>query len=105
MYNILTIEDCVELHETLLQAEEDRKVEALRTSKTSNDPADTSVLDGSEKVEEAVPHSFSDDPGSNNSGYYELQVDLCIINLSRNILSHFFTKVNFPRHEFNFGAA
>lgn len=42
----------------------------------------TSGSISSGKMEKSVPFSFSDDPGSNNSGYYELQVNLYKISLS-----------------------
>lgn len=64
------------LYSIVLQEEEDRKVETLRISKTSDEITVTSDPDKSEKIEKAVPFSFIDDPGSNNSGYYELQVNL-----------------------------
>ncbi|VDK80186.1 unnamed protein product [Litomosoides sigmodontis] len=75
LYDMCTLE----LQQKLLPArdafkeEEDRKVETLRASKTSDDIRVTEGLDESEKLEKSVPFSFTDDPGSNNSGYYELQ--------------------------------
>ncbi|KAL3991167.1 Ubiquitin carboxyl-terminal hydrolase family protein [Acanthocheilonema viteae] len=72
LYDMCTLE----LQQKLLPArdafkeEEDKKVEILRASKTSDV---TPGPDESGKIEKAVPFSFSDDPGSNNSGYYELQ--------------------------------
>ncbi|VDP26148.1 unnamed protein product, partial [Onchocerca flexuosa] len=68
-----------ELQQKLLPArdafkeEEDRKVETMRASKTSDEIAVTSEPSKSEKIKKAAPFSFSNDPGSNNSGYYELQ--------------------------------
>ncbi|VDM93945.1 unnamed protein product [Onchocerca ochengi] len=68
-----------ELQQELLPArdafkeEEDRKVEAMRSSKTSDGIAVTSEPSMTEKIKKAAPFSFSNDPGSNNSGYYELQ--------------------------------
>ncbi|CAG9536187.1 unnamed protein product [Cercopithifilaria johnstoni] len=75
LYDMCTFE----LQQKLLPArdafkeEEDKKVEILRTSKTSDEITLTSDRDKSGKMEKDVPFSFSDDPGSNNSGYYELQ--------------------------------
>ncbi|KAM3727487.1 Ubiquitin carboxyl-terminal hydrolase [Dirofilaria immitis] len=68
-----------ELQQELLPArgafkeEEDKKIEIMRASKTSDGIAVTTESDKSEKIKKAVPFSFNDDPGSNNSGYYELQ--------------------------------
>uniref|UniRef100_A0A915PLU6 Ubiquitin carboxyl-terminal hydrolase n=1 Tax=Setaria digitata TaxID=48799 RepID=A0A915PLU6_9BILA len=53
--------------------EEDRKVEKLRESKTADRIAITSESDKNEQSSGAVSFSFENDPGSNNSGYYELQ--------------------------------
>ncbi|VIO99689.1 Ubiquitin carboxyl-terminal hydrolase family protein [Brugia malayi] len=68
-----------ELQQELLPArdafkeEEDKKVEKLRATKTSDEITHPSRPDEDEKIEKAFPFSFSNDPGSNNSGYYELQ--------------------------------
>ncbi|MFH4983791.1 hypothetical protein AB6A40_010500 [Gnathostoma spinigerum] len=55
--------------------DEDKKVEQLRMSKTSEQGTAPVSSDSTEKKEEkkALPFSFEDDPGSNNSGFYELQ--------------------------------
>ncbi|VDM95681.1 unnamed protein product [Thelazia callipaeda] len=68
-----------ELQQKLLPArdafkeEEDKNIEVLRASKTLDGATGISESSKNEENKEIVPYSFSDDPGSNNSGYYELQ--------------------------------
>lgn len=57
-----------------VQAEEDAKIERLRQKKMEGRDAD---VDDEKDGGVALPFSFEDDPGSNNSGFYQLQVNIC----------------------------
>ncbi|KAK0409933.1 hypothetical protein QR680_004845 [Steinernema hermaphroditum] len=53
---------------------EDKKVEQLRLSKLNADSGAAEAMETDESKErEIIPSSFSDDEGSNNSGFYELK--------------------------------
>uniref|UniRef100_F1KYA2 Ubiquitin carboxyl-terminal hydrolase n=1 Tax=Ascaris suum TaxID=6253 RepID=F1KYA2_ASCSU len=75
MYDMCT----PELQEKLMpmreafKADEDKKLEQLRLSKAHEAPPEDGKIASKEEENKVVPFSFEDDPGSNNSGFYELQ--------------------------------
>ena len=56
-------------HRDAVKAEEDAKIERLRKKKLEGKEGAEAADDG-----EPLPFSFPDDIGSNNSGFYQLQV-------------------------------
>uniref|UniRef100_A0A914RDW6 ubiquitinyl hydrolase 1 n=1 Tax=Parascaris equorum TaxID=6256 RepID=A0A914RDW6_PAREQ len=55
------------------EADEDKKLEQLRLSKARDAPREDGKVASKEEESKVVAFSFEDDPGSNNSGFYELQ--------------------------------
>lgn len=70
-------------HRISFKNEEERKLEALRLSKTEDSTKEEKKKP--DKEARYAPFSFEDDPGSNNSGFYELQV-CCFFLLVNSLL-------------------